>query len=83
MNEAAEYAAHAARARQLCRAAGLADCIHYAPDRNARADKLYALANASGLPWYEYRESGPGLFPDGRMVLASPVAYWFEPSSNS
>lgn len=78
MNDSAEFTAHAAQARQRCRSAGLADCIHYAENAARRADALYALANASGLPWYDYRESGPGLLTDGRMALISPVACWFE-----
>ena len=74
------YAESASNARRLCRDRGLADCIHYAPNWRGRADSLYRTANASGLPWWRDHGAGPGLLADGRMVLDSDVACWFEPA---
>lgn len=81
MVTATEYAASAARARELCRARGLADCIHYAPDWAPRANALYKIANDSGVDWWRDEHAGPGLLADGRMVLDSDAACWFEPTS--
>lgn len=70
------YEQHAAKARAAARAAGAADCIHYAPNWSQRADALYAIANASGLPWWANGGGGPCLIEDGRMVLVCD-GYWF------
>lgn len=71
------FAEHASRARGWAKARGLADCTHYAENRNSRADALYALANASGIKWWE-GDCGPALLPDGRMVVISPLVSFVE-----
>jgi hypothetical protein len=71
-------------AREHCRAVGLTDAIHHAPNWQSRADALYAELNAStgeetpdprcnwgGLVWWD----GPGaigLLADGRMAYVGP-----------
>lgn len=69
---------HAAKSRANCKAWGLADCIHYAPDWQGRADRLYKYANSTGVQWWD----GPGtvgLLHDGRMALISNIVCIFEP----
>jgi hypothetical protein len=58
---------HANMSRERCRARGLADCIHYAPDWQRRADALFASANATGAPWWD--GAVVGLLHDGRMAV--------------
>jgi hypothetical protein len=61
------YAEHAAFARRHATERGLADCIHYAPNWDRRADALYAIVNAVGhVPGMTL-----GLLPDGRMVTSA------------
>lgn len=67
---------HANQARASCRRYGLADCIHYAPDWQRRADALCAVANAAyaeapdqNARWW--KDSTIGLLPDGRMALVA------------
>jgi hypothetical protein len=72
------YEQHAAQARASARAIGLHDCIHYAPNWSKRADALYAIANESGLAWWENKGGNPYLLPDGRMVVVSDHAWFFE-----
>lgn len=72
------YEQHAAQARSWARLLGLHDCVHYAPNYAARADALYALANASGLRWWESKDASPYLLSDGRMVVVSDLAWFAE-----
>ena len=60
---------HAARARAAAKAVGCADCIHYAPNWQRRADALYAAANEAGIS-----AGSPYLLADGRMVVVCDAA---------
>lgn len=71
-------AEHAARARRLCVARGLAAEIHYAPRATARADALYRIADATGLKWWRGGDELVGLLADGRMALVTEVVSVFE-----
>jgi hypothetical protein len=68
-----------AKARAHCRSAGLAGCIHHAPNWRERADALYAYANESGLPWLPCVVVG--LLPDGRMATVGELVCVFEPKA--
>lgn len=66
------YAEHAARARACARAAGMVDCIHYAPDWRSRVDALYEALNATGAPWWDSRHDCViGILADGRMAVVT------------
>lgn len=65
---------HAAKARAGLRAIGLSDSIHYAPDRNGRADALYKRLNDAG-DW----PRDVGLRADGTMVAIGNTMSVFEP----
>lgn len=67
------FEAHAASARAACRADGMSDCIHYAPEWRGRADALYARLNELG----DIPES-VGLLADGRMVAVGRTCGVFE-----
>lgn len=72
------FAQHAEQARRMAKRAGAFDCIHYAPNKTTRADALYAIANESGIAWWN--EGGnPYLIADGRMVVACASVWFFEP----
>ena len=60
---------HASKARIAARAAGCADCIHYAPNWARRADALYDAAKAEGVI-----PGSPFLLADGRMVVVCDSA---------
>ncbi len=68
------YAQHASIARGLAKAAGLADCIHYAPSWGRRVDALYDVLH--GL---KVVPRNVGLLPDGRMVVVGTTSSAFEP----
>jgi hypothetical protein len=70
---------HAVKSRTNCRAWGLADCIHYAPDWQKRADALYAFANSTGVPWWD-GDGAVGLLEDGRMALVNGIVGIVEPT---